>query len=333
MTTHHVLLGQMIHIKKKVKGNHKKCSRKSGEQVMNFQSEPMKTNHTLTMKSKTLRTKMKLIARETRVRYVLNTEYEILNNVLCHELKSKPWKSNGSCSGYPMYRVVCQENLLHWLIKFLSWITLRVFWVWVVLESGEQSVKNLMSFDVGRWNLVKATCLLLVDEVGTNDKTYLWKSVWWETKNESWGIYTARIHWVDRGTGTPKDRDEVNRREVCECDGWVCDLDVIVVPSKLRVIRKDSTLSRILPTRDLRRETNTGWWKWMNPTGFCLLWINKVRVQEKTIYEYRCDERLKTKNEKSTRLVDTGLVVKLEHLKTKTRLKDEKFEAAKKKAV
>ncbi len=22
-----------------------------------------------------------------------------------------------------------------------------------------------------------------------------------------------------RGTGTPKDRDEVNRRDVCECDG------------------------------------------------------------------------------------------------------------------
>jgi hypothetical protein len=27
------------------------------------------------------------------------------------------------------------------------------------------------------------------------------------------------IHWVPRGTGTPKDRDEVNKREVCECDG------------------------------------------------------------------------------------------------------------------
>jgi hypothetical protein len=24
---------------------------------------------------------------------------------------------------------------------------------------------------------------------------------------------------VVRGTGTPKDKDEVNRREVCECDG------------------------------------------------------------------------------------------------------------------
>ncbi len=40
---------------------------------------------------------------------------------------------------------------------------------------------------------------------------------------------------------------------------------------------------------------------------------------------YRYDERLKTKNEESTRLTDTGLVVELENLKTKTRLLDEKF--------
>jgi hypothetical protein len=26
------------------------------------------------------------------------------------------------------------------------------------------------------------------------------------------GSYTPRIHWVGRGTGTPKDRDEVNNR-------------------------------------------------------------------------------------------------------------------------
>ncbi len=39
----------------------------------------------------------------------------------------------------------------------------------------------------------------------------------------------------------------------------------------------------------------------------------------------RCDERLKTKSEKSTRLVYTGLIGELEHLKIKTRLMDEKF--------
>ena len=52
--------------------------------------------------------------------------------------------------------------------------------------------------------------------------------------------------------------------------------------------------------------------------------INR-ELKRRLIYEYRCDERLKTKNEESTRLVDTGLVVELEHLKIKTRLIDEKF--------
>ncbi len=39
----------------------------------------------------------------------------------------------------------------------------------------------------------------------------------------------------------------------------------------------------------------------------------------------RCDERLKTKDEESTRLGYTGLLGQLENLKIKTRLIDEKF--------
>ena len=80
------------------------------------------------------------------------------------------------------------------------------------------------------------------------DKTYIWMSVWWKTKNYSWGIYMPRIHSVGRGTGTPKDRDEVNRRDVCEWDGWVCVLDVIGVPSMLRLTRKAAALARMPPT-------------------------------------------------------------------------------------
>jgi len=60
----------------------------------------------------------------------------------------------------------------------------------------------------------------------------IWVSVWWKTKNQNWGIYTSHIHWFPRGIGTPKDRDKFNRREVCECDEWVCDLEVIGTPSK-----------------------------------------------------------------------------------------------------
>ncbi len=52
--------------------------------------------------------------------------------------------------------------------------------------------------------------------------------------------------------------------------------------------------------------------------------INR-ELKRRLIYEYRCDERQKTKKEESTRLEDTGLVVELELLKTKTRLIDEKF--------
>jgi hypothetical protein len=55
----------------------------------------------------------------------------------------------------------------------------------------------------------------------------------------------------------------------------------------------------------------------------------KREIKRRLIYEYRYDKRLKTKNEESTRLVYTGLVVELEHLKTKTRLKGEKFVSVK----
>ena len=62
---------------------------------------------------------------------------------------------------------------------------------------------------------------------------------------------------VRRGTGTPKDRDEVNRREVCECDGCVCDLDVIGSPSRLMLIRKISVFVRVLSTLGLSCGENT----------------------------------------------------------------------------
>ena len=39
----------------------------------------------------------------------------------------------------------------------------------------------------------------------------------------------SRIHWVVRGTGTPKDKDEVNKREPSECDGYRQDLCMSVV--------------------------------------------------------------------------------------------------------
>ncbi len=51
----------------------------------------------------------------------------------------------------------------------------------------------------------------------------------------------------------------------------------------------------------------------------------KRELKIKPIYECRCDERLRTKTKRFTRLSYTGLVVELEHLKIKSRLTNEKF--------
>ncbi len=86
-------------------------------------------------------------------------------------------------------------------------------------------------------------------------------------------------------------------------------------------------LTRIKPTESLRlvkcearKKRNCS-----DSSGFVYYESITREAKRRLTYEYRCDERLKTKNEESTRLTDTGLVVELEHLKTKTRLKDEKF--------
>ena len=57
----------------------------------------------------------------------------------------------------------------------------------------------------------------------------------------------------------------------------------------------------------------------------CLFESIKRELKIRPIHECRCDERLKTKDEKSTRLSYTRLIGELEHLKIKTRLIDEKF--------
>jgi hypothetical protein len=43
---------------------------------------------------------------------------------------------------------------------------------------------------------------------------------------------------------------EVNNRDVCECDGWVWELDVIDTPSRLRVTRKSASFPSRSPHFD-----------------------------------------------------------------------------------
>ena len=47
-----------------------------------------------------------------------------------------------------------------------------------------------------------------------------------------------------------------DRREVCGCDGWMCDLETIGTPSILRVIHNTAVLTRMMPTFDLSCEEN-----------------------------------------------------------------------------
>jgi len=56
-------------------------------------------------------------------------------------------------------------------------------------------------------------------------------------------------------------------------------------------------------------------------TSYFVVYYESIKrdLKRRLIYEYRCDERLITKNEESTRLTHTGFVMELEHLKTKTR--------------
>ena len=55
----------------------------------------------------------------------------------------------------------------------------------------------------------------------------------------------------------------------------------------------------------------------------------KRELKTKPIYEFRCDEKLKTKVEESRLLVYTLLCAELEHLKIETRFIDEKFASVK----
>jgi hypothetical protein len=81
----------------------------------------------------------------------------------------------------------------------------------------------------------------------------------------------------------------------------VCDLEVMGAPSILSIIRKVAVLAFFVYYESRKRELKT------KP-------IHEIHN------ECRCDERLKTKTEKSTRLTYTGLLGELEHLKIKTRL-------------
>ena len=130
----------------------------------------------------------------------------------------------------------------------------------------------------------------------------IWVSVWWKTNNWSWRIYTTRIHCVIRQNKleTPKEKDEFNKREVHECDVRVHDPDVMVVPPTPKPTWKDETLTRAPSTIASSRDDR---WGDSEELQFTYIYESlKWEIQTKPIYGFRCDERIKTKVEESTRL-------------------------------
>ena len=53
---------------------------------------------------------------------------------------------------------------------------------------------------------------------------------------------------------TPRDKDEVNKREIRECDGRVHDSDTMVAPLTPKATRKAEALARAPPTIASSRE-------------------------------------------------------------------------------
>jgi hypothetical protein len=64
---------------------------------------------------------------------------------------------------------------------------------------------------------------------------------------------------------------------------------------------------------------------WQAFFASCVVYYESLKrtLKTKTIYGYRCDERLKSNVEESTRLACTPLCAELEHLKIETRLTSE----------
>jgi hypothetical protein len=82
-----------------------------------------------------------------------------------------------------------------------------------------------------------------------------------------------------------KIRCKVNRREVCEYDGWVCDLEVIVDPSRLTSIPKDTVLAKIDETRYLRFEEE----EWSH---IWLCWLNSCSSKKRSGSRWVCNNKI-----------------------------------------
>ena len=93
---------------------------------------------------------------------------------------------------------------------------------------------------------------------------------------------------VVRGTGTPKDRDEVNKHDTCEWDGWICERDVIGAPSIFKLTHRASTLVRVLPTFVLSCERKVTRLKVKSPPLVCCAGWTPEAAKKRSVSRWAC---------------------------------------------
>jgi hypothetical protein len=89
------------------------------------------------------------------------------------------------------------------------------------------------------------------------------------------------IRWVARQNKLkiPRDKDEVNKREIHECDGRVHDPGTMVDPLTPNPTRKAEALSREPPTIALCREEDAALRKWPLPRYCCASCILETKTK------------------------------------------------------
>jgi hypothetical protein len=91
----------------------------------------------------------------------------------------------------------------------------------------------------------------------------------------------SHIHWVARQhkLEIPRDKDEVNKREIHECDGRAHDPGTMVAPLTPKTTRKAEALSWTSPTIAFCREEDAALRKWTCPRYCCASCILETKTK------------------------------------------------------
>ncbi len=103
------------------------------------------------------------------------------------------------------------------------------------------------------------------------------------------------MHWGARQSKleTPKDKDEVNKQDIHECDGCAHDPDTMVVLLTPKPKRKAEALTRASPTIVWSREEDTVMRKWPKPRYRCA--SCNLETKTKVVYYESLNERYRQK--------------------------------------